>query len=249
MMISEGSQTDYAVKIPTFEGPLDLLLHLIKKDEINICDIPIALITRQYLSVLDLMKDLNLAVAGEFLVMAATLIHIKSKMLLPPALTDEEEEEGDPRAELVRRLLEYQRYKEAAEAMGTRELEWREIFGRSPAPGEAPPSDEVDLVDLSLFDLIEALREIMERAPERKGLEIVVDELSVQDRMGLILDRLEKQESLIFASLFEEDKTRPALIVTFLALLELIRLKTVRVVQTELFGAIRVWKITSSAPS
>jgi len=242
-------QTSYAIKLPAFEGPLDLLLHLIKKNEINIYDIPISLITGQYLEYLNLMKSLNLGVAGEFLVMAATLIHIKSRTLLPPSETDEEEDEEDPRADLVMRLLEYQRFKDAAQGFEAREEEWRQVFYRTPSPGSDGATDEINLVDMSLFDLLEALRGVMERAPERKGLEIVVDELSVQDRMSLVLDRLEGQESITFTSLFDGDTTRLSMIVTFLALLELIRLKRIRIIQAELFGAIRVWKNTNSQPS
>ncbi|MEK6683197.1 MAG: segregation/condensation protein A [Nitrospirota bacterium] len=244
----DDSQTAYAVKLPAFEGPLDLLLHLIKKNEINIYDIPISLITGQYLEYLGLMTSLNLAVAGEFLVMAATLIHIKSKTLLPPSETDEEEEE-DPRADLVMRLLEYQRFKDAAHGFESREQEWREVFYRPASHGTDGPTGEINLVDMSLFDLLEALRGVMDRTPTIQGLEIVVDELSVQDRMSLILDRLESEESITFTSLFDDDTTRLAMIVTFLALLELIRLKRVRIIQAELFGTIRVWKNTNLQPS
>jgi segregation and condensation protein A len=227
----DDSQISYAVKLPAFEGPLDLLLHLIKKNEINIYDIPISLITGQYLEYLGLMTSLNLAVAGEFLVMAATLIHIKSKTLLPLSETGEEEEEEDPRVDLVTRLLEYQRFKEAAQGFESRELEWREVFYRPASHGADGSTDEINLVDMSLFDLMEALRGVMERAPEKKGLEIVV--------------RLEREESITFTSLFDDDTTRLAMIVTFLALLELIRLKRVRIIQAELFGTIRVWKNTN----
>jgi len=242
-------QPSYAVKLPAFEGPLDLLLHLIRKHEINIYDIPVSLITGQYLEYLDLMKSLNLGIAGEFLVMAATLIHIKSRMLLPLSETDGMEEEEDPRADLVMRLLEYQRFKDAATGLESREQVWREVYYRSPSIGEGEPPDEINLVDLSLFDLLEALRGVMQRAPEKRGLEIVVDELSVQDRMSLVLDRLESEESVTFQSLFEQDTTRLEMVVTFLALLELIRLKRVHVMQSELFGVIRVWKTTSLQPS
>jgi segregation and condensation protein A len=241
----DDSQISYAVKLPAFEGPLDLLLHLIKKNEINIYDIPISLITGQYLEYLSLMTSLNLAVAGEFLVMAATLIHIKSKTLLPLSEMGEEEEEEDPRVDLVTRLLEYQRFKEAAQGFESREQEWREVFYRTASHGADGSTEEINLVDMSLFDLMEALRDVMERAPEKKGLEIVVDELSVQDRMSLILDRLERGESITFTSLFDNDTTRLSMIVTFLALLELIRLKRVRIIQAELFGTIRVWKNTN----
>lgn len=244
-MIVDETRASYAIKLPAFEGPLDLLLHLTKKNEINLYDIPISMITRQYLEYLDLMKSMNLAVAGEFLVMAATLIHIKSKMLLPPSETEEEEEEEDPRTELAMRLLEYQRYKEAAEGLETRERDWRDVFGRSSSIPKDGPPDEISLVDLNLFDLMEALKVILERMPEKRGLEIVVDELSVQDRMGVILDRLEGVESVTFAALFDEEVSRLAVIVTFLALLELIRLKRIRIIQSEQFGAIRLWKTTN----
>ena len=245
----EESQTPYAVKIPSFEGPMDLLLHLIKKSEINIHEIPISLITHQYLEYLGLMKSLNLSVAGEFLVMAATLIHIKSKTLLPPAETNGEDEEEDPRADLVMRLLEYQRFKDAAQGLEVREQEWREIFSRTSSIGQDMPSDQINVIDLNLFDLMDALRGVLDRAPENKGIELVVDELSVQDRMEMILEILEPQESVAFLALFENDGTRSAVIVTFLALLELVRLRQVRVIQTELFGAIRIWKIANSTPS
>lgn len=245
-VMSDDLQTSYAVKLPSFEGPLDLLLHLIKKAEINIYDIPIALITRQYLEYIGLMKSLNLAVAGEFLVMAATLIHIKSKMLLPSSQADEDEDEEDPRAALVMRLLEYQRFKEAAAGLEAREQEWREVFRRPGFTGNHGPTDEINLIDLSLFDLLEALRHVMERLPEKKDLEIVVDELSVQGRMEAILDGLGNEGGVPFTSLFKHDTTRLAIIVTFLALLELIRLRRVRVLQVERFGAIRLWKITNS---
>ena len=246
-MVIDETQASYAIKLPAFEGPLDLLLHLTKKNEINLYDIPISMITRQYLEYLDLMKSMNLAVAGEFLVMAATLIHIKSKMLLPPSETEEEEEEEeeDPRTELAMRLLEYQRYKEAAEGLEARERDWRDVFGRSSSISKDGPPDEISLVDLNLFDLMEALKLVLDRMPEKRGLEIVVDELSVQDRMGVILDRLDGVESVTFAALFDQEESRLAVIVTFLALLELIRLKRIRIIQSEQFGAIRLWKTTN----
>jgi len=242
--VMEDTQSEYAVKLPLFEGPLDLLLHLIKKNEINIYDIPVALITRQYLEYLDLMKSLNLAVAGDFLVMAATLIHIKSKTLLPPSETEAEEDEVDPRAELVQRLMEYQRFKDAAGRLEMRESEWREVFRRSPQPVE-PENEEVDLSEVGLFDLLDVLKSVLERIPEKRSMEILVDELSVHDRISIIMDGLQNQESVTFNSLFESDETRMAVIVTFLALLELVRLRLVRIVQAEPQGAIRIWKISN----
>ena len=245
----EEAQSTYAVKLSSFEGPLDLLLHLIKKNELNICDIPIAEITRQYLDTLDLIKSLNLSIAGEFLVMAATLIQIKSKMLLPVAEVEEDDEEDDPRAELVRRLLDYQRFKEAGEGLEAREQIWRDLYGRSPLSRKESPPEEISLGDLNVYELMDALRNIIERAPEKQGLEIIVDELSVQDRMGVILDALEGQDSVAFLSLFDKVRTRLSIIVTFLALLELVRLKRLRIIQGETFGVIRIWKITNSQPS
>lgn len=235
--------TAYAVRIPAFEGPLDLLLHLIKKNEINIYDIPVASVTRQYLEYLDLLKALNLNLAGEFLVMAATLIHIKSKMLLPPDETEAEEDGTDPRAELVRRLLEYQQFKEAAGSLEEWEQHWRGIYRREPSPPlDAGEEETFDLGNVSLYDLLDVLKSVFARIPEKHSLDILVEELSVQDRMDLILDGLERHENVTFTSLFEKDGTRLAVIVTFLALLELVRLKQIRIIQGEPFGAIRIWK-------
>jgi segregation and condensation protein A len=242
--VMEDTQSSYAVKLPVFEGPLDLLLHLIRKNEINVYDIPIALITRQYLDYLGLMKSLNLAVAGEFLVMAATLIHIKSKTLLPPSESEAEEDEVDPRAELVMRLMEYQRFKDAAVQLETRESQWRDVFRRPPHRPD-PENEEFDLSEVGLFDLLDVLKSVLERIPEKRSMEILVDELSVHDRIGIIMDGLQNQESATFSSLFESDKTRMAVIVTFLALLELVRLRLVRIVQAEPHGAIRIWKISN----
>jgi segregation and condensation protein A len=232
-------QDDYRVQLPVFEGPLDLLLHLIKKNEINIYDIPIALITQRYLEYLDLMKSLNLNIAGEFLVMAATLIHIKSKMLLPPEDQEDETQEEDPRAELVHRLLEYQRFKEAAEGLARREEIWREVFRRQNDPA-SQPEQEIILSEVSLFDLMEALQAVLARVPKDKVLEIAPEALSVRKKMSLVMERLEKVGSLAFEALFDEERTRYAVIVTFLALLELIRLQLVVVQQIRLFETIRI---------
>lgn len=243
----------YQVRIENFEGPLDLLLHLIKKNEINICDIPIAMIAQQYLDYLEAMRDLNLNVAGEFLVMAATLLQIKSKMLLPPDETVDDEEEGpDPREELVRRLLEYKQYKDAAHQLDGQEKMWREIFGRDPGPPvEADPESEPDdalLEHVSLFDLVDALQSVIDRTPGRKLLEIIPDNLTVRERMNVILELLEGKESVSFSALFEESVHRIVIIVTFLALLELIRLRVARVFQAETFGPILVSRTFSLVP-
>ena len=228
---------DTTVKLEIFEGPLDLLLHLIKKNEVSIADIPIATITEQYLSTLELMQGLNLDVAGEFLVMAATLIHIKSRMLLPPGENeDEEEEEGDPREELIRRLLEYQRFKEAAEELERRELLSRDVFvRRSEAPEEA---ETVGFESLSLFDLLSALRHVLERFPEERIHEVTLDTISVREKMSFLLDELRRRGKVIFQSLFETATSRLEVVVTFLAMLELVKIRAIRVWQEERIGPV-----------
>lgn len=236
----EASETSYEVKVGDFEGPLELLLHLIKKNEINIYDIPIALITQQYIEALDLMKSLNLSIAGEFLVMAATLILIKSKTLLPPSEVEEGEEE-DPRQALVLRLLEYQKFKDAAERLEGQEELWRDIFRREPLPLELAP-EEVPLLDLSLYHLLDAFKNVLARLPDPQIFQITVDGLSVKDRMQFIIERMETVDSLLFDQLFEDVRTRHALVVTFLALLEVIRLGLVQVLQSEICGPLRLLK-------
>ncbi len=245
----QQAELPYQVRIENFEGPLDLLLHLIKKNEINIYDIPIAMIAQQYLEYIEAMKELNLTVAGEFLVMAATLLQIKSKMLLPVDETTEEEEDGpDPREELVRRLLEYKKFKDAARQLDTQERMWREIYTRTPPPQEEIEDDDALLDNVGLFDLVDALQGILNRNPGKKLLEIIPDNLTVRDRMNAILEALEGQESVPFESLFESSCHRLVVIVTFLALLELIRLRTARVFQPENFGPILVSRAFSLVP-
>lgn len=236
-------RASYHIRLDQFEGPLDLLLHLIKKNEINIYDIPMALITKQYLDHIILMKTLNLEVAGEFLVMAATLIHIKSRMLLPIESEDEEEEGEDPRAELVRRLLEYKQFKDAAGELEERGRLWREVFGRPLERGQISnlsPQEEVEdgSLDLTLFDLVDALQDVILRTPSKALVELTADHLTVKDRMNYILERLEEASAIPFESLFHPDEGRLVLIVTFLGLLELIRIKLVRAYQAEAFGLI-----------
>jgi len=246
----EQTELPYQVRIENFEGPLDLLLHLIKKSEINICDIPINLIAQQYLEYVEAMKELNLNVAGEFLVMAATLLHIKSKMLLPADEAAEDEEDGpDPREELVRRLLEYKTYKEAARQLDGQEKMWREIFSREPEPVVAEvESDETLMENVSLFDLVDALKAIVERNPGKTLIEIVPDNLTVRERMNVILETLEGKDSVSFAALFDGSCHRLVIIVTFLALLELIRLRVAHVFQSETFGPILVSRTFSLVP-
>ena len=225
------------VQLEIFEGPLDLLLHLIKKNEVSITDIPIASITEQYLATLELMETLSLDVAGEFLVMAATLIHIKSRMLLPAGADEAEEDESDdPRDELVRRLLDYQRFKEAADQLEQREMLSRDVFVRSATPVEeaAVPTFR----ELSVFELLNALRRVIDRLPKDVFHQVELDKVTVREKMTLLLDKLRAHGRVLFEELFNEAKTRMDVVVTFLAMLELVKVRAVRIFQEELTGPI-----------
>jgi segregation and condensation protein A len=228
------------VKLAVFEGPLDLLLHLIKRSEVEITDIPIAAITDQYLAMLDELPELNLDGAGEYLVMAATLMFIKSRMLLPAAAEDEEPEE-DPRAELVQQLLEYQRYREVAVGLGERSLLARDVFasrGEPLDPNQASADDGPAVRDADLGDLVEALRDVLKRLRPPISHEVPREKIAIRDCVQDILARFVLGPRVEFASLFTADVHRARLIATFLALLELIRLAIVRAVQAERFGPI-----------
>ncbi len=225
------------VRLPIFEGPLDLLLHLIKKNEVQITDIPIATITDQYLAMLEELPELNLDGAGEYLVMAATLMYIKSRMLLPGTGEDLEAEE-DPRAELVQQLVEYQRFREVAVALGERKVLSRDVFA---GPGEpmVPGADhETPVRDASLADLLDALRDVLERIRPPRAHDIEREGLSIRECVARILAGFVVGPRREFASLFGPDADRAEVIVIFLALLELIRLRVVRARQAERFGAI-----------
>lgn len=252
MPAQEGTRTlmSYQVKIEIFEGPMDLLLHLIRKHEIDIYDIPIAIITQQYLEYLELMKSLDIEVAGDFLVMASTLTHIKSRMLLPPSENAESDEEGsDPRAELVQRLLEYKRFKDAAMSLEEREALWSRVYTRSPAAApDIPADDEPLLFDFHLFDLLSALKDVMSRVPDAP-FEITPESVSITDKISHILERLEESDGVLFADLFVDSTSRMEVIVTFLALLELIKTRIVRALQVEQFGAIRLTKAVAESPA
>ena len=241
----EGAQPpmSYQIKLEIFEGPLDLLLHLIKKHELDIYSIPIALITQQYLEYLDLMKSLDMEIAGDFLVMASTLTHIKSKMLLPPPENPEGEDDGvDPRAELIRRLLEYKRFKDAAVSLQDKEEAWSQVYTRpSDAAPDVPAEDEALLFDFQLFDLLAALKEVMARVPD-SAFEITTEAVSITEKISQILARLETVDNLLFTDLFENTSSKAQVIGTFLALLELIKSRVVKAFQIEQFGAIRIMK-------
>jgi segregation and condensation protein A len=223
---------------------LDLLLYLIRRDRIDIHDIPIAPITRQYVEYLDLMKELDLDVAGEFMVMAATLIHIKSKMLVPvdPAEAQGEEETEDPRAELVRRLLEFQRYKEAAGVLHQQAQIRAATWTRPDAVVPRFDDSGEEMLEAGLFDLITAFREVLERRKTLLAHEVEPEGKTVEQRMEELLSLLRAGESLEFGGLFAAHETKRDMILTFLALLELIRLKQVKIYQRGLFGPIRVFR-------
>ena len=233
----------YPVRLENFEGPLDLLLHLIRKHELNIYDIPIALITQQYVEYIELMQEMNLDVAGEFLVMAATLIHIKSRTLLPRPDPAQEEAGEDPREALIRRLLEHQKFKAAAELLHERETLRSAQWTRPDGPiaeiaGEAPePEIEVDL-----FSLIAAFRTVVERARQRPKIYLPGEQIPIEDRIEQLLAKLSETEACGFEDLFADMQSRSGMIVTFLAILEMIRLKLIRVFQPGGMGSIRVYK-------
>jgi len=248
--MNEEQTMDYAIKLDIFEGPLDLLLYLIKKNEIDIYNIPIALITEQYLHYLNMIKSLNLDLAGEYLVMASTLIHIKSKMLLPvPEGPSDEESEDDPRFELIKQLLEYQTFKEAAADLGERPLLERDVFVRSaPQSAEIEKSntEEEEFIEVSIFELIEAFHHLVSRIDKKELLEIDLEKMSITDIINDVMERLTREKNLTFDELIGEKTNRRNVIYTFLAILELIKLKMIKAYQTSAFGVIRVFPAVES---
>ncbi|MFA5356700.1 MAG: segregation/condensation protein A [Candidatus Omnitrophota bacterium] len=232
----------YKIKLEIFEGPLDLLLYLVKKDHLNIYDIPIAKVTEQYLKYLDIMRLLNLNIAGEFLVMAATLMQIKSKMLLPiDESKQEEEEQGDPRAELVKRLLEYEKFKEIAQDLRQRETDQRDIFKRPKASEQDLPQDNEEVYfEASLFDLITAFSSALEGVSKEVFYEVIKDEFTVEAKVHDILHMLLVSSSLRLSDLFGKAKNKIEIVVTFLAILELTKMKEIVARQKGLFQDIEI---------
>jgi segregation and condensation protein A len=236
-----GAVGGYRVQLELFEGPLDLLLHLIKRDEVDIRNIPLASVTEQYLAYVEMLRDLNLDVAGEFLVMAATLTLIKSRMLLPSAEPDDEEEGVDPRADLIRQLLEYQRYREAAQSLGDRPRLGRDVFAREPgADGVEPEEDARPQVRVTMWQLLEAFRRVLARSRPEPVHEVQAEAVSLRDRVHSVLQTLSVARSVTFDSLFDDGATRGFVIVTFLALLELMKMGAVAAVQEEELGEILI---------
>ncbi|MFH0772193.1 MAG: segregation/condensation protein A [Candidatus Omnitrophota bacterium] len=231
----------YKVKLDVFEGPLDLLLYLIRKEEADIFDIPIAKITEQYLQYLEYMKLLDLNIAGEFIVMAATLMHIKSRMLLPPdEQPPEEMEEEDPRTELVHRLIEYKKFKEAAGELAQMEAKRSLVFPRAVDEAQYADQNEGSYFEASIFDLINAFSTILKSVSKEAFLEVVRDEFTVEGKIQDLLCMLNQSPVLNFKYIFQRIGSKLELIATFLALLELIRLKEVVVRQKRIFGEIEV---------
>jgi segregation and condensation protein A len=231
----------FRIALPNFEGPLDLLLHLIKEHELDIFDIPIALVTEKYLQYLARMQDVNLEIAGEFLVMAATWAHIKSRLLLPvpePQGEAEPEEQTDPRAELVRRLLEYQKYRDAGAMLAGRSILLRDVFARKVRLPRMPlPEDELGLVEIDVYRLIQAHEAALQRVRPELRHEITRDRVSISDAIHAIIDRLQREGTVSFLSLIES-RQRHEIVITFLAILEMCRLKLLRLSQDGTEGEI-----------
>jgi segregation and condensation protein A len=241
--ILRAVQDDYRVQLDIFEGPLDLLLYLIKRDEVDIYEISIERVTKQYLAYLDTFKLLNIDLAGEFIVMAANLMYIKSRTLLPKHVQppEDEAEEEDPRWELIRQLLEYKKFKDAAGFLRRKALEAERVFASVPdTPEQAPETAEADVMpDVGIFDLIRAFQKVLDRFEELSALgEIIDDRFTVSDRIDYLLGRVRPGGPVKFIDLFREASSRDEVIATFIALLELIKLRQISVEQEGVLGEI-----------
>jgi segregation and condensation protein A len=224
-----------------FEGPMDLLVHLIRKNEISITDLPVALVTEQYLQYLEWLQAMNVEYAAEFVVMASTLAQIKSRMLLP-LHAEEDGEEEDPRHEIVRPLLEYLKLKSAAAQLSERPLLGEDTFTRGVKPSDlAPPDGDEEVIKIGLFELIDAFQKILAGLPDEARIEFTTDTISVQERISQIADQLELKGSLTFFELFSDQPHRSEIIVTFLATLEMVKLSLIRIVQHVNSGIIRIF--------
>lgn len=234
----------YNVSLPSFEGPLDLLLHLCQKHELNILDIPISFVTEKYLEYLDLMQMIQLDVAAEYLVMAATLAHIKSKMLLPAPPPGQEDdalvEEQDPREALIRRLLEYQKYKQAGQDLLARGIAGNDVFRRGAPLENTGPVGPAPLAEIPLYRLLEAFQAVLSKTKVRIAHDITADRISITDRIHQLVDFLRERKRVEFAQLFEGQATRADLVITFLALLEMSKLRLTRLFQTDNFSPLWV---------
>lgn len=238
----------YKIKLEIFEGPLDLLLYLVKKDHLNIYDIPIAQVAQQYLKYIELMRLLDLNIAGEFLVMAATLMQIKSKMLLPAEEIELQEAQEDPREELVRRLLEYEKFKEIAQELRQRESGQQEVFKRPKPLGKPEVTADSGQVyfEANIFDLISAFSKALEDVPKELFYEVIKDEFTIEEKIHAILHILLEKQKLTISELFTQAKNKIEIIVTFLAILELMRLREILTRQRELFDEIEIIRNTEN---
>jgi segregation and condensation protein A len=258
-MAEQGEQFDagnaaYKVSLPSFEGPLDLLLHLCQKHELDILQIPIGFVTEKYLEYLSVMTLMNLDVAAEYLVMAATLAHIKSKMLLPappPGQEDDAivEEEEDPREALIRRLLEYQKYKQAGAELLARGVQGADVFTRGSVIEQAVETGLPPLAEVPLYSLVEAFQRVLAKSKVKLTHDIVADRISLSDRIHQLIDKLKSRERMLFEELFEGLTSRFDLVITFLALLEMTKLRMTRLFQTEPLAPLYVEAVMDSAGS
>ncbi len=227
----------YRVKLKQFEGPMDLLLHLIKRDKINIYDIPISHITHEYLSYIEMMRELELEIAGDFFVMAATLMRIKARMLLPRRELEDEEDE-DPREELVKNLIEYRKFKKAADHLAEKEDHRLKVF-RRPLPDDIAKLSESQPVELSIFDLMDAFKTILQDLKKQVSYTVRIESHTVEEKIELVRNRIESSSEVLFSELFEGEGSRPEIIVTFMALLELI--KSGIVIARQMSGGGDIW--------
>jgi len=239
-----STQEEYKVQLEVFEGPLDLLLYLIKKDELDVYDIPIERITNQYMQYMGLMQMLDLNIAGEFIVMAATLMMIKSRMLLPVEERAEmEEEEDDPRWDLIRQLVEYKKFKDAAIHLEDLEERQQDVFPRGSDTAKLGPESDVSLHDVSIFDLITAFSEVLKNVKTEELKEIFAEHVTVGEKIEMLTDMIAKEEHVPFSSIFKGSGTRGEIVCTFLAILELIRLKQIVARQDQSFGEIMIMRV------
>jgi len=248
MLHPEDQKLTYRINLPAFDGPMELLLHLIKEHEVDIYDIPIATVTREYLAVLELMESMNLEVAGDFLVMAATLMQIKSRMLLPSDPKNDGEEPEDPGAELVRRLLEYKQFKDAADQLSALEKDRGRIYPRNVPDEWKEAGEEEHLVEVTLFGLLNAFKDVLIHAQQDCSTELIRPEITVTQKINDLMDLLQEQREIQFRPLLLSLKTKLEKIVTFLALLELVRLKLVKAYQAGPFEEIRLF-LNENAPN
>lgn len=236
-------EATYRIALPAFEGPLDLLLHLVQKHELSIADLPVSFITEKYLEYISLMKELQIDIASEYLVMAATLAHLKSKTLLPPDPRQDGEDgelldELDPREELIRRLLEYQKYRDAGEQLGARDVAGRDVFVRPPLPAQS--SDDAPLAEFSVFKLIEAFQSVLSKAKVKIQHEVTADRITITERIHELVEFMRVRPKMQFEEIFDGATTRFDYVITFLALLEMTRLRMTRVYQTEPYAPIHI---------